>query len=1134
MVYVLALLLFSWAESAFCISTFPTGTPYDYCAEDSVIREHQTLDDQVPRIGSVHALWIVASASWTAIDCTVAHGDTNSDGSPWIPYPRTYAMPYWKDVMFDMGDDASLSTYYSDLSQGAHLLTGDVRGQTDSLVFIGGVAPQAGTNYGGRTFFNDIMTRADAVINFNDYNSNGAQGDREVDFIFFSVYGFCDSTGRCYPSSGVLGLADTFLTQDTLPDGRRLRVSTGVSFWSPCPDAYPWDNDNAYWIAHGLAAHEYGHAIREQVLHWCVGIGHTPGEHHAFGAFDIMCSGSFDDPAGGRGYTSPHNPWQRQAWSWIAPQVITSPIWNQPLRDLTTSGEYLKLPVYSPDASGTQYFLVFASTRQALWERFWPSDGIQIHHVFEGGQQCNRKKKLIDPELSTGLWNWDQYYVPTPWPTNEGDDTLWAASNTLTANTISGSDSFDFAWAYCSPNSFQELFPTGRYGSAGNYFREGQIFCDTTNPSSLANQDTLQNVPTMIHVEVNLVDTVNHICNVTAWNRHWSGTVPTSALWLDSVVVDNNLTFAENSVLTIQPGTKIKVAPNARITIAGRIVVEGTENDSIIFECSNPNQRWDQLRITSNDEQNVLEHVVIRHADFGLYVMGRVNVNHVTVEDCGVGAVFLNAQGSIVRNSTFQNNDRYGAWIYRCGVDFFDNVVQNNDLVGLRLWRVPLINLRNDTIDHNSYGDWEAANVGGVQFLNSAATMYCNTITDNALSGVILYPQSYANMTREKWNIIQDNATNQSYDFHGEITFAGGVADLFCGFNTISDGNNSRWLLYSWYPNLHRWGWDATNNYWGTTDTLNIQSRIYADEPDITPVLDHGYACDSPVEFCDHEFDPAEQLYLTAWDAERSGQFTAAKTDYDSLINSYPESKYAELAVDRVEFCLETMEWKWEDIRAYFLQLAADSSKDSTVVMLSLCNAAWCLAEMEDYSGAYAELDSLFDHSNSWYSKMTAALERLFVELEENYAELERVQPEGSGTGSPRVAGNLDEAAQTFDTKLERISQRVDSLLTAFHGQPSAPPTATAALPKKFALYQNYPNPFNSRTEIRFDLPAKTMVTLKLFDVLGREVTVLMSEIKPAGEHRMTFDASTMASGVYLCRMQAGSFMQTRKMVLMK
>jgi hypothetical protein len=84
------------------------------------------------------------------------------------------------------------------------------------------------------------------------------------------------------------------------------------------------------------------------------------------------------------------------------------------------------------------------------------------------------------------------------------------------------------------------------------------------------------------------------------------------------------------------------------------------------------------------------------------------------------------------------------------------------------------------------------------------------------------------------------------------------------------------------------------------------------------------------------------------------------------------------------------------------------------------------------------------------------------------------------------------------------------------------------------ALLSIYPNPFNSSTKIRFSLPRTERVSVRVFDLLGREVGLLQDGNAVAGEHTVTFDASPFASGVYLCRLQAGGFSRTQKMVLLK
>ncbi|MBK7629452.1 MAG: T9SS type A sorting domain-containing protein [Ignavibacteriales bacterium] len=85
-----------------------------------------------------------------------------------------------------------------------------------------------------------------------------------------------------------------------------------------------------------------------------------------------------------------------------------------------------------------------------------------------------------------------------------------------------------------------------------------------------------------------------------------------------------------------------------------------------------------------------------------------------------------------------------------------------------------------------------------------------------------------------------------------------------------------------------------------------------------------------------------------------------------------------------------------------------------------------------------------------------------------------------------------------------------------------------------YNLYQNFPNPFNPSTKIIWQSPVAGHQTLKVFDVLGNEVATLVDEVKPAGIYEVNFDASALSSGVYFYRLTAGSFIQTKKMILSK
>ncbi|MBK7632307.1 MAG: T9SS type A sorting domain-containing protein [Ignavibacteriales bacterium] len=104
------------------------------------------------------------------------------------------------------------------------------------------------------------------------------------------------------------------------------------------------------------------------------------------------------------------------------------------------------------------------------------------------------------------------------------------------------------------------------------------------------------------------------------------------------------------------------------------------------------------------------------------------------------------------------------------------------------------------------------------------------------------------------------------------------------------------------------------------------------------------------------------------------------------------------------------------------------------------------------------------------------------------------------------------------------------------------------AVPDRFELSQNYPNPFNPSTKIKYTIHDVTLspdknginsvegsrVILKVYDILGTEVITLVNENKPAGNYEVTFDARTLSSGTYFYKLQAGSFVATKKLLLLK
>ena len=99
---------------------------------------------------------------------------------------------------------------------------------------------------------------------------------------------------------------------------------------------------------------------------------------------------------------------------------------------------------------------------------------------------------------------------------------------------------------------------------------------------------------------------------------------------------------------------------------------------------------------------------------------------------------------------------------------------------------------------------------------------------------------------------------------------------------------------------------------------------------------------------------------------------------------------------------------------------------------------------------------------------------------------------------------------------------------------PNSVGNSTTEIPNSYSLSQNYPNPFNPTTKINFALPKQGLVTLKIYDVLGREVRTLVNEVKSAGQFSVDFSASEFSSGVYFYKLESGTFSETKRMMLIK
>ncbi|HVO75568.1 MAG TPA: T9SS type A sorting domain-containing protein [Ignavibacteriaceae bacterium] len=107
------------------------------------------------------------------------------------------------------------------------------------------------------------------------------------------------------------------------------------------------------------------------------------------------------------------------------------------------------------------------------------------------------------------------------------------------------------------------------------------------------------------------------------------------------------------------------------------------------------------------------------------------------------------------------------------------------------------------------------------------------------------------------------------------------------------------------------------------------------------------------------------------------------------------------------------------------------------------------------------------------------------------------------------------------------INNKTYGTIVSVKGNPKTAPTV-------FSLYQNYPNPFNPSTKIKYEIPIEAEVLIKVNDILGREVAILLKEFQKAGRYQIEWNAGNLASGIYFYSIKAGDFYSTKKMILLK
>jgi hypothetical protein len=203
------------------------------------------------------------------------------------------------------------------------------------------------------------------------------------------------------------------------------------------------------------------------------------------------------------------------------------------------------------------------------------------------------------------------------------------------------------------------------------------------------------------------------------------------------------------------------------------------------------------------------------------------------------------------------------------------------------------------------------------------------------------------------------------------------------------------------------------------------------------------------------------------------------------------------------------------------------------IEIFSLCEGCFCLTFEDQLAAELSNFDAVAGDEMVTLNFATSSESELtrfnIVRDGAKQAEISATNS-ASGHSYSWVDNNvINGVSYTYTLESVDVNNNVEVLAAT-----SATPNEAAPVVAQFALAQNFPNPFNPETNINFELAEATNVSLRVFNLLGQEVATLVSGPQAAGHHTVSFDGSNLTSGMYVYRLEAGSFSATRKMVLMK
>jgi hypothetical protein len=637
-----------------------------------------------------------------------------------------------------------------------------------------------------------------------------------------------------------------------------------------------------------------------------------------------------------------------------------------------------------------------------------------------------------------------------------------------------------------------------------------------------------------------------------------------SAVW--QLPDNSTITLDSTCTLTMNPHSSIQFGQGSKLVLQHGSHIFA---DSVIFTSTDAGYTWDGIYFEgiSND---TIKNCTIENASNGINIID----NHVTgsgfnqpsteISNCTFsnttttqltnGIYASNSNNVLIRNCTFTSTQltsgfATGIMLEYCPSGVFNIIDNNIGYVATGIYSVhssPYIARNTITGESGSGNGIYLDNANGTVKYNTV-NYFVNSVYGSYSSPYVLKNTFYSPSDRMYYIVSNsvpvmrpiNSGTTLSWlggnnELNGEPTYGAiemkdnGYPSIDSGYNnvTVADkpyiSGNFPGTMEEMYVRYNFWGSGGPNSgqftatggdfvYEPSYDGSTLPPTDYYDLTDI------GFGLYDTVYVETLGDNPAaEQLYMQAYTNEKQGHYLQAIILYKQVVQDYRTTDYAPMSLARIFNCLEKKRGTladYQQLQTYmnlirqnltYFGIIRDIAED--FMLKSKVRQGLISSAINDY-------DQIYQHNLNNTKGIHALINKecLTVLLNEG--------------------GDLMSVQQSHE-KIKQHKSNILALITV--GKVSQLNISlNPNIPKQYKLYQNYPNPFNPVTTIKYDIPKSGYVTFNIYDLLGREIYSI-SEYKQAGSYNIRFDGSKYASGLYFYRIEAGGYVEVKKMVLIK